>query len=114
MIPLDHELLCGEPDGWLGLGLTQLRYESGPMTIKEAAACNVPVVSRDVGFAREVLEPVSDSHVVADDDALQPRLADVLAGDRRSDGRAHVTGYTVDEMGARLRAVYQRCLENEA
>ncbi|NUB92802.1 glycosyltransferase family 4 protein [Haloterrigena sp. SYSU A121-1] len=90
------------------------RYESGPMTIKEAAACNVPVVSRDVGFAREVLEPVSDSHVVADDDALQSRLADVLAGDRRSDGRAHVTEYTVDEMGDRLRAVYQRCLENEA
>ncbi|WP_121740815.1 glycosyltransferase family 4 protein [Natronorubrum halophilum] len=87
------------------------RFESGPMTIKEAAACNTPVVSRDVGFAREVLADVENSYV-ADDAALRDRLADVLETAEPSDGRARITGYGIDEMGARLRAVYERCLEN--
>ncbi|WP_408958115.1 glycosyltransferase [Natrinema sp. 74] len=87
------------------------RFESGPMTIKEATACNVPVVSRDVGFARDVLDGVSNSHVVDDEHALRARLADVLATDEPADGRERITGYTAAEMGARLRGVYEHCLE---
>lgn len=89
------------------------RYESGPMTIKEAAACNVPVVSRDVGFAREVLEDITNSYVVDDDDALQTRLVDVLETDEPTDGRDQITGHTIGKMGTRLRDVYDHCLENE-
>ncbi|WP_247001289.1 glycosyltransferase family 4 protein [Halosolutus gelatinilyticus] len=86
------------------------RYESGPMTVKEATACNVPVVSRDVGFARSVLAGVDNSYI-ADDAALRDRLAAVLESGQPADGRAQITGYTVDDMGARLRAVYDSCLD---
>lgn len=86
------------------------RFESGPMTIKEAVACNVPVVSRDVGFAREVLEGVSNSRVVAADADLPEALDAVLAAGERADGRRRVAGYTTEEMGERLRAVYDECL----
>ncbi|WP_265111986.1 glycosyltransferase family 4 protein [Halosolutus halophilus] len=90
------------------------RFESGPMTIKEAAACNVPVVSRDVGFARSVLANVSNSFVADEEGALRDRLAAVLERDERADGRDRITGYTIDEMGARLRAVYDRTLAETA
>lgn len=86
------------------------RFESGPMTIKEAAACNTPVVSRDVGFAREVLADVSNSAIASDERALRDRLAAVLETGVQSDGRAQITGYSADEMGMRLRRVYERCL----
>ncbi|WP_436344363.1 glycosyltransferase family 4 protein [Natronorubrum sp. FCH18a] len=86
------------------------RFESGPMTIKEAAACNTPVVSRDVGFAREVLTHVSNSAIATGESALRDRLAAVLETGARSDGRAQITGYSTDEMGTRLRRVYERCL----
>ncbi|MDS0474950.1 glycosyltransferase family 4 protein [Natrinema sp. 1APR25-10V2] len=89
------------------------RFESGPMTVKEATACNVPVVSRDVGFARDVLEDVSNSYVADDERALRARLADVLATGEPADGRDRISGYTVADMGERLRGVYERCLENE-
>jgi hypothetical protein len=39
------------------------------------------------------------------------RLADVLNGDRRADGRAQIVDYTVEKMAARLRDVYTDCLD---
>ncbi|QLG48229.1 glycosyltransferase [Natrinema halophilum] len=86
------------------------RYESGPMTVKEAAACNVPVVSRDVGFVREVLNGIPNSYVVDSDDALRTRLASVLEADEPAAGRERIADYGLDEMGTRLRTVYDRCL----
>ncbi|WP_440771628.1 glycosyltransferase family 4 protein [Natronorubrum sp. DTA28] len=87
------------------------RFESGPMTIKEAAACNTPVVSRDVGFAREVLADVSNAAIANDEETLRDRLAAVLETTEPSDGRAQITGYGTAEMGMRLRGIYERCLE---
>jgi glycosyltransferase involved in cell wall biosynthesis len=85
-------------------------YESGPMAVREAAACNVPVVSTPVGFAPDVLDGVAKS-VVADDDAtLASGLADVVAGDARSDGRTVVDGLALEEMGERLAEVYRSVL----
>lgn len=88
------------------------RFESGPMTIKEAAACNTPVVSRDVGFAREVLEPISNAYVADEEDTLRDRLAAVLETGEPADGREQITAYSGDEMGTRLRTVYEQCLED--
>ncbi|WP_129115362.1 glycosyltransferase [Halegenticoccus tardaugens] len=81
--------------------------ESGPMVVREAAACNVPVVSTSVGFVPDVLAGVENS-VVADSEAdLVAGLESVLASDGRSNGRAVVTGLGVDEMADRLLAVYR-------
>ncbi|WP_254530759.1 glycosyltransferase family 4 protein [Natrinema gelatinilyticum] len=89
------------------------RYESGPMTVKEATACNVPVVSRDVGFVREVLESVSNSYVADDERALRSRLATVLESGDPADGRERIRDNSIHAMGARLRDVYDNCLEAE-
>lgn len=84
------------------------KYESGPMAVREAAACNVPVVSTSVGFVRDVLDGVSNS-VVADDEAsLADGLETVVSGDARSNGRDAVDGLGLDEMGDRLLDVYRR------
>ncbi|WP_101298262.1 glycosyltransferase [Halegenticoccus soli] len=81
--------------------------ESGPMVVREAAACNVPVVSTPVGFVPDVLAGVENS-VVADSEAdLVAGLKAVLASDGRSNGRSAVAGLSVDEMADRLLAVYR-------
>ena len=93
--------------------LVTSKREVGPMVVKEAAACNVPVVSTDVGFVRETLAGVSNSAVCADESALVDGLEAVLDGERRSDGREAVDGLGVDRMGERLAAVYRRASRGE-
>ncbi|MFB6163762.1 MAG: glycosyltransferase family 4 protein [Haloarculaceae archaeon] len=88
--------------------LVTSRYESGPMVVKEAAACNVPVVSTPVGFVPEVLDGVSNSHVAASTTDLVDALDDVLGDGGRADGRDAVDALGVQQMGDRLLATYRR------
>ena len=88
--------------------------ESGPMVVKEAAACNVPVVATDVGFVEEVIGDVENSHVCDSEDALVRGLEAVLATDGRSDGRRHLEFEGVEQMGERLLGVYRDVLGQSA
>jgi len=88
--------------------LVTSRYESGPVVVKEAAACNVPVVSTDVGSARDVLRDVENSYVVDGEDGLVAGLEAALEGDRRSNGRAVVGDFELDRMADGLLSVYDR------
>jgi glycosyltransferase involved in cell wall biosynthesis len=85
--------------------------ESGPMVVKEAAACNVPVVSTDVGFVRKTLSDVSHSYVRTDDPGLAEGLESAIEGPRRSDARSTLDGLGLETMGERLAGVYERALD---
>lgn len=85
--------------------------ESGPMVVREAAACNVPVVSTDVGFVADVLAGVENCHVADADDDLVAALESVLADGGRSDGRTAVDSLGLDRMAERLVDTYRRALD---
>jgi len=91
--------------------LVTSRRESGPMVVKEAAMCNVPVVATDVGFVAESLDGVEHSHVCDSEDELVEGLATVLAADERSDGREQLEATSLEQMGERLVSVYEDALE---
>ena len=94
--------------------LVTSKRESGPMVVKEAAACNVPVIASDVGFVREVLSDVSRSHVCATEAEFVDALASVLRDGRRADGRDRIDGLGLERMGERIRRVYAAVLGREA
>nr|WP_255171802.1 glycosyltransferase family 4 protein [Natrononativus amylolyticus] len=95
------------------LVLVTSRRESGPMVVKEAAACNVPVVSTDVGFVRETIEDVSHSYVCTSVDELVAGLEAVVRDRPRSDGRERVDGLSLESSGEHVRAVYRNVLAGE-
>lgn len=88
--------------------LVTSRYESGPMVVKEAAACNVPVVATPVGFVPDVLTDVDHSHVARDEEALVEALAAVLGSGGRSDGRRVIDDLGVEAMGDSLVELYEQ------
>jgi glycosyltransferase involved in cell wall biosynthesis len=91
--------------------LVTSRRESGPMVVKEAALCNVPVVSTDVGFVSEVLSDIKNSYVCESKSELVNRLREVLRGRVRSDGRKHVGEWRLERMAERYVDVYHAALD---
>lgn len=85
--------------------------ESGPMVIKEAAACNLPVVSTDVGFAREVIGEVRYCTVGTSEADLIDGIERALESENRSNGRAVIDDLGLDRMGDRIATVYTTVLD---
>lgn len=88
--------------------LVTSRRESGPMVVKEAAACNVPVVSTDVGFASDTLADVSGSAVCAGEAELVAALDHIIRHVERSNGRDAIDHLGVERMGEQLVTLYEQ------
>jgi len=93
--------------------LVTSKRESGPMVVKEAAACNLPVVSTDVGFVRETIRGLTNCTVSDNDGALLGGLERAIEDGGRSDGRESIDGLSVDSLGERLYGLYRRVLERD-
>ena len=82
--------------------------EGSPNVVKEALMCDLPVVSTDVGDARELLAGAKPSWVCPDrPDALSRALVQCLADPRRSNGREVSTRLGLDPVAERVLALYR-------
>jgi teichuronic acid biosynthesis glycosyltransferase TuaC len=81
--------------------------EGSPTVVQEALACNLPVISVDVGDTRERLRSVSCSAIVPRDAAvIADELVRVLRLPSRSDGRRKVPEFSSQRISGELRRIY--------
>jgi glycosyltransferase involved in cell wall biosynthesis len=88
------------------------KREGSPNTVKEALACNLPVVSTDVGDVRNLLSGVDPSFACETDEELVDALAETLRRGERSNGRETVEHLRLETMGERIEDVYRSALES--
>lgn len=84
--------------------------EGSPNVVKEALACNLPVVSLPVGDVPELLEGVEKCHVVTGNaETLGTTIAAELHHGRATNGRAvlHQKGLDLASVAKRVLAVYE-------
>jgi len=87
--------------------------EGSPMIIKEAMACNCPIVSVDVADVAENISGLQNCYVTAYDGfEISEKLKIVLASKQRSNGRDRLIemGLTNDAIGKKLVEIYNLVL----
>lgn len=90
-------------------------HEGSPTIVKEALACNLPIVTVEVGDVRARLAFVAPSEIAdRTPAALGAAIVRVLAGARRSNGRELVAPLSEPNVARRVIAVYEAALRGSA
>ena len=88
--------------------------EGSPAMIKEAMACNLPIVSTDVGDVKETIK-LTIPHAIAEQnpEALANALEKVLLQNIRSNGRDVLLtcGFTTDSISKKIIGIYYSILQ---
>ena len=104
-------LLCG-----CDLFLLPTKSEGSPQVIKEALACNCPIVATGVADIPELLSGV-DNCFVTDFDAeeIASRIREILETGRRSNGRSRIDAMGLDnsDVAKKIIKIYERVLSKK-
>jgi glycosyltransferase involved in cell wall biosynthesis len=87
-------------------------HEGSPNVVKEAMACNLPIVSVDVGDVRQQLRNTSACCVTLDDHphTIADAIRRILSARQPSNGRSMVAEFSLVLIARRIRDVYDRVL----
>ena len=86
--------------------------ETGPLVVKEALACNCPIISTDVGDVKELANGTKNCYIVEyDAKQIEQRIRDILSSNKKSDGRAAVKHLSLEKIATDVYSVYKRVLK---
>ncbi len=85
--------------------------EGAPVAIREAMACNLPIVSVDVGDVARIIQGTEGCYICQRTPGdIAAKLAQVLKARKRTNGRLAVAGLDLSKVAVDVAAVYQDLL----
>jgi len=89
-------------------------HEGSPVAIREALACNLPVVSVDVGDVGDLIDGLENCYLVDRNPAdMAEKVKAVLTSGRRCLGRERMQVYDIHQAAERVYQVYWRLVDSE-
>jgi glycosyltransferase involved in cell wall biosynthesis len=86
-------------------------HEGSPTIIKEALACNLPIVSVDVGDVAERIQGIEGCYIALSEPVdIAAKLSLVYNGPRRIAGRVKVQELSLERVSQRLKETYHEIL----
>lgn len=85
------------------------KNEGSPQVIKEAMACNCPIVTTDVGDVQDVISKAENCYICPPDPVqISEKLQKILSTTLRSDGRKYIESYDNKAIVERVLKVYSK------
>jgi glycosyltransferase involved in cell wall biosynthesis len=82
--------------------------EGSPQIIKEAMACNCPVVSTDVGDVEEVLGNTQNCYIANTPQSISEALIKIFKANQRTNGREKIKRFDNQTVAREVLSVYQK------
>ncbi len=113
---------CREPQVRLALFMSACdalvfpSYQEGsPNIVKQAMACNLPIVATDVGDVRQIISHTPGCYICRPEVAgFAERLTEILRSRNRTNGREQVRQFSGTAMAQKLIRVYEETLARRA
>lgn len=87
--------------------------EGSPNVIKQAMACNLPIVATDVGDVRQVIGKTRDCYICPPDARkFASLMRGILSRRLRTDGREQVRHLNAESVSGKIIEVYEQVLQN--
>jgi glycosyltransferase involved in cell wall biosynthesis len=87
--------------------------EGSPNIIKQAMACNLPIVATDVGDVRRVIGKTRDCYICPPDAReFASRMRGILSRRLRTEGREQVRHLNAESVSGKVIEVYEQVLQN--
>jgi teichuronic acid biosynthesis glycosyltransferase TuaC len=89
--------------------------EGSPNIVKQAMACNLPIVSTEVGDVRQVIGSTKYCYVCNPSvPEFTARIREILVHRNRTDGREHIRHLESSSVAQKVIGVYEEVLRNQA
>lgn len=82
--------------------------ETGPIVVKEALACNCPIVSTDVGDVKSIIGKIDNCFITSYNPVeICQKIKMILDSNLRSNGRRFISQYNLDNIAEKINKVYK-------